>query len=371
MFVGFSHHASASETTYPLVLEPTSRPGASPKSLVETADGTLVSAGSSWSTAGAELQCYRSVDGGTTWTMAGLIALDPEHSTDLGDSALLTRKDGEILVAYRHNRYKGRPTQERHFSIQVASSKDAGLTWRHHSTVAQATGTTEGLWASFLLETEDGQLQCYYDDEVAPLEEGRTMHQWLTVRTWDPAREEWTSPTIVSRAHNRAHLSRDGMCTVVETSPGKLLCVFESVDVRFPHKGVLRSVTSEDGGATWSWQHEERPIIWRPADRTYNALAPWTIRLSSGALACVFVTDEDRATPDTPATGRLNQDVKAIYSFDDGKTWSKRPQMVADEHPCYLPGIVELRHGSHAGRVVVQYHSRWRWRVKFGSLPNE
>lgn len=354
------------ESRYPLKWEDTSRKGACPKSLVELRNGVLVSAESHWTSTGAELRSYRSSDCGTTWTAAGLIAADRERGTDLGDGAFLLRRDGELLVAYRHNYYRRRPAHERRFSIQIASSRDDGASWRHHSTVAESHGTTAGLWASFLFETKDGQLQCYYDDEVTPWREGYNRHQWLTMKTWDAARESWTSATTVSRAHDRKHLSRDGMCTVLEIAPEKLLCVFESVDVSPPHKGVLRKVTSEDNGGTWSWQKKERPIVWRPENPTYNALAPWTIRLRSGPLVCVFVTDEDRETPDIPATGRLNQDVKAVYSFDEGATWSKRPQTVSDEHPCYLPGLVQLKHGSERGRIVLQYHSAWTSRLKFG-----
>lgn len=186
------------------------------------------------------------------------------------------------------------------------------------------------------------------------------------MRTWDPASRTWGDPVTVSRAHDPRDLSRDGMPSVVETAPGHLLCVFESVDVEPPFKGVLRRVTSNDGGRTWSWTGAERPVVWRPPDRDFNALAPWMIRLSSGALLCVFVTDEDRPEPDTPSTGRLDQDVKAVYSRDGGETWSCCAQTVAAEPRCYLPGIVELTSRERRGQVLVQYASRNRLKIRFG-----
>jgi len=50
-----------------------------------------------------------------------------------------------------------------------------------------------------------------------------------------------------------------------------------------------------------------------------------------GTLCCVFVTDEDRPKPDIPATSILDEDVKAVYSFDNGKSWSKilKPLLVS------------------------------------------
>jgi hypothetical protein len=236
--------------------------------------------------------------------------------------------------------------------------------------VDESTGSRAGLWASFLFETRNGELQCYYDDEAAPAREGFHRHQWLTMRQWNATMGEWGERITVSRAHDSQHLSRDGMCSVVETAPGHLLCVFESVDTSQPHKGVLRSVSSSDAGATWSWQNTERPIVWRPADHLYNALAPWMIQLSSGPLLCVFVTDEDRATPDTPSTGKLDEDMKAIYSYNGGSMWSARPQLLA-KHPAYLPGVVELRQRNAAATettatVLLQYQSYWSAQVKRG-----
>jgi len=354
--------------SFPLTWAEPRRAGVAPKSIVELPNGALVTADTRRTSDSVQILCFRSLDSADTWTTAGVVASDPDRRTDLSDCALLVRKNGELLVSYRHNNYRGLQTEERRFSIYVARSHDGGLTWQKPEIVDDTRGTTAGLWASFLFETAEGQLQCYYDDEVTPWREGFRRHQWLTMKTWNPATERWTSPTTVSRAHNPSHLSRDGMCTVVETAPGKLLCVFESVDVEAPFHGVLRSSTSEDNGQTWSWHQRERPIVWRPEKRPFSALAPWTIRLSSGPLLCVFVTDEDRKVPDVPATGQLHMDVKAVYSYDRGETWSKLAQTVAAEHPNYLPGVVEITRGPRKGQVLLQYTRPFGGRyVRFGT----
>lgn len=359
-------HALALEE-FPLVWQSARLPGAAPKSVVETTAGVLVAAASRQTSGGATLVCCRSTDGGETWSRGGVIAVDPTPTTDLGDAALLCLRNGEILASYRHNHYRGLPAGQHDYSIRVARSGDGGLSWSPHSTVDSVSGISAGLWASYLVESSDGKLQCYYDDEATPWRENYRRHQWLTVRTWDGARNSWVRPVTVSRARDPRHLSRDGMCSVVETAPGRLLCVFESVDVVPPFRGVLRRVTSDDGGLTWSWAREDRPVVWRPADHTYNALAPWTIRLSSGTLLCVFVTDEDRPVPDVPSTSRLDEDVKAVYSHDDGKTWSPRPQTIAADHPCYLPGVVELKRGPRRGQVLLQYTSRRVPSIRYGT----
>src|SRR5262249_52889688 len=158
-----------------------------------------------------------------------------------------------------HNRYRAAHEKAPDYAIRVAVSEDAGRTWKAHSTVtAHAFATNEppskGLWAPSLFEAPDGRLQCYYDDEKTPLDAGFRGHQWLLMRTWNPASRIWENPVVVSRAHDPKDLSRDGMGTVVALSRNRLLCALESVQTTPPHAGVIRYVTSDDGGSTWSWR---------------------------------------------------------------------------------------------------------------------
>ncbi|MCX7018770.1 MAG: sialidase family protein [Candidatus Sumerlaeota bacterium] len=336
-------------------------PAAGAKALVQTADGALLTARSNHYTTGVEIAAYRSPppgDNGTSWAQAGIVARDNDSTADLGDSAMAVLKSGEVLCCFRRNNYRHRPVEEHSYAIELSASRDNGKTWRFHSTVMDSKGTTGGLWASFLLERSDGALQCYYDDEVTPWREGFARHQWAQMKTWAPDKRAWVNPVTVSRAHNPAHLSRDGMCSVVElpaASGGRLVCALESVKIDPPCKGNVRCVTSDDGGKTWSWQKEERRILYQPKDVNYNSLAPWMIRLSDGTLLCVFVTDEARATPDTPATARLDEDLKCVFSFDGGVTWSEKAQTISADHPCYLPGVIELTRGPLKGHVMVLY----------------
>lgn len=296
-----------------------------------------------------------SADVGRTWAEVGQVAEDVA-GTDLGDSHLLRLRSGKLMCSYRRNHVeRERPT----YAIEVAESADEGRTWTRHSVVARSEPETgrrpsRGLWSSFVLERGDGVLQCYYDDEETPFREGFPSHQWLTMRTWDEGKREWVDPVVVSRAHDAKHLSRDGMPSVIEFEGGRLLAVYESVRVERPHANVVRYVTSEDGGRTWSWQNRERGIVYGPRGE-YMALSPWAIRLGDGRVLCVFCTDEDREKPDVSGTPphRLNMDIKCVVSGDGGRTWSARGETVhAGGHRNYLPGAVEV---PTSGEVIVQF----------------
>jgi hypothetical protein len=230
--------------------------------------------------------------------------------------------------------------------------------------VAEAAGSAHGLWASDLFQRSDGTLQCYYDDEATPAREGLPGHQWLAMRTWDAAAGRWGDPVTVSRAHDPAALSRDGMPSVVELPGGRLLCCIESVQTEPPHAGLVRLVTSDDGGRTWSWQREERRVVYQPRNRAFNALAPWVVELPGGGLLCVFTTDEDRPAPGVAGTGRLYQDLKAVVSGDGGQTWSRRPVVLDRDYPVLFPGACLVAgYGREPATVLVQYHSLQRGTV--------
>jgi hypothetical protein len=289
----------------------------------------------------------------------GVVATD-SRATDLGDCHVIRLRDGRIWCSYRRNKLRaaGGPT----YAIEVAESVDEGRTWRPHSIVAESKPDTgrspsRGLWSSFILETRGGTLQCYYDDEDTPFRGGFRGHQWLVMRTWDAKGGSWVDPVVVSRARDEKHLSRDGMVSVVEfPDTGQLLALFESVEVRRPHANVVRSVTSDDGGKSWSWSKVEREVVYEPQKTgDFMALVPWVIRLSDGTLVCVFGTDEDRDTPDVSGTPprQMHLDIKSVTSRDGGHTWSRPAALVyGGTHRNYLPGVIER--SKRPGELVLQ-----------------
>ncbi|HSV73852.1 MAG TPA: sialidase family protein [Chthonomonadales bacterium] len=330
-------------------LEPALLPAEGAKGALALRDGSVLAVRTEPHEGGMAVVCFRSTDGGRSWSRMGIIARANEPDADIGDGCFLELRDGTLLHAYRDNRLHGRHAAAPTYAIRVAASTDGGRTWRPHSTVEESRpvgpGPSRGLWSSFLIETRSGALQCYYDDEYTPNAEGFRGHQWLRMRTWDPRDRAWVRPVTVSRAHRPEHLSRDGMATVIEVARGHLLCVFESVQTFAPHANVVRWVESRDGGRSWSWERTERGVVYEPRDRRFMALAPWVARMPSGALICVFVTDEDRATPDRSGTPPpyLNMDAKLVVSRDGGRTWSAPVTFYAETHRAYMPGIVPLK----------------------------
>lgn len=319
---------------------------------VQLASGEILVTRAVWRDGEHQVVCSRSSDGGHTWEELSMIARQAGHAT-VGDGHLLELPSGELLFSYRHNLLGETPTDEREYSIRVAISRDRGETWRPHSIVASSSHypveepeALRGLWSSFLFLGAGGALHCVYDDEDTPHREGLSRHQWLTMRTWDEGHQAWVRPVTVSRAHNPKHLSRDGMPSVALLPSGRLICAFETVQVEAPRANLIRYTTSDDGGETWSWQREERGLVFQARKPGFLAMSPWLIRLASGELICVFATDEDRDAPG--ASGRpppeYRMDVKHVVSTDDGKTWTPSAGTVFGEtHRNYMPGILELR----------------------------
>jgi hypothetical protein len=318
------------------------RPGPGPKGAAILPDGTILCARSVAAAGAVFVECMRSTDKARTWSKAGTIVTRPAGA-DLGDGCLIRMRDGRVLYSYRDNRVSGEAAE---YAVRVAVSADGGATWAPHSTVTSGSGATGGLWSSFLLETRAG-LQCYYDDERTPWQAGLARHQWLTMRTWDAASKSWVRPVTVSRAHDPAHLSRDGSAAIVELADGRLLCALESVDVRPPHCGVVMAVTSADGGKSWSWQNKERGLVYQPADTRFGAFCPWMVRVGPNRVVCVFGLNEGREKPIAPGTppGDLGLDVACVESDDGGRTWSKPKVVYAGAHRNALPGVFALPGG--------------------------
>ncbi len=339
-------------------------PAGGAKGAVELTNGDVLASRTAREEQGMRVICSRSRDAGRSWQVIATIVRDDDPQVDIGDGHLLQRANGQILYCHRHNKYRGQFSTRPSFSINVAASQDGGQTWVAHSTVERlefekGAPPSRGLWSSFLLERTDGTLQCYYDDENTPLVAGFPGHQWLRMKTWDAASSTWTEPVTVSRAFHPKHLSRDGMASVVELPGNRLFCALESCDVTPPHANVIRYVTSDDGGRTWSWCRRERDILFRSAEKNFMAVAPWLARLDDDLLVCVFATDEDREVPDKPATPvpKLNMDVKCVFSTDGGRSWSKQAQTVyADSHKSYMPGVLQLTRGPAAGSLIVFFH---------------
>ncbi|RYG24881.1 exo-alpha-sialidase [bacterium] len=310
------------------------RSAPAPKGGLVLPDGRVFVAGSRSTSGVRELVLHGSGDAGKSWKEVGVVTTDPSPQADLGDGNLVRLRDGRLLCVFRRNHHGSTPD----YAIEVAESRDGGRTWKKHSTVEavrpEGPGPSRGLWAPFLFVTRKGDIQCYYDDEHLPWKSGVSGHQWIVMKTWRGG--QWASPTVVARESEG--LSRDGMATVAETSPGRLLCVVEAVRAERPHAGVLRGFASSDVGRTWG----APSTVYAPKE-PFHAFAPSVIRVGK-SLVLAFATNEDRS--ETLPTGnppdKLRLDIKSIVSEDGGRTWSAPSLVFGSTHRSYLPSLVSL-----------------------------
>jgi hypothetical protein len=290
----------------------------------------------------SNLACWKSDDVGVTWKKVGSILVDPVPNADLGDGNLVRLANGHLLAVYRRNHTRGDFQVSPEYGIHVAESADNGKSWRLHSMVVQhrivRVSASRGYWAPFLFITQTGHLQCYYDDEFTPYQMGFHGHQWVEMKTFDPATELWADEVTVSRAPNPKELSRDGMATVVEPRSGHLVCALESVSTTAPIVGDIRQVDSDDGGRTWSWQSGRRPAIYQ-ANGAFHSFSPWLTQGPGKDIYCLFANDEDNG-PSQPAgtpAHRLHLDIKLLVSRDQGASWSQLALLYHGTGHNYLP----------------------------------
>jgi len=289
----------------------------------------------------ADVILVKGTPDGKTWTDGAVIASHPDSpGTDIGDGCLCV-VGNEIMFSYRDNQLRTNT-----FSIKVAHSTDGGKSWNPHSTVAMSSGARQGLWASHLFDLGDGRVLCTFDDEASPWKT-HPGHQWLTGVVWNAKSRVWDAPRTVSRAHNNAHLSRDGMPSVVRLDKSKLGCAFETVTTTPEHASQIMFVTSSDNGTHWSWETSERTVIYRSEKLRYAAYCPWLTQLSNGVLACVFTSNDRADTFDFPGTpaGMLHGDIMVSTSTDQGQTWSKAEVVYAGGNRNYMPQLLEVSPG--------------------------
>jgi arabinan endo-1,5-alpha-L-arabinosidase len=322
-------------------------------------DGRVLLTRTEPSGSGVRVLLSQSPDGGATWTPMSTI-VSAGADVDLGDGHLLRTRNGDLFYSYRENRSQGSLASVRSYAIRVARSTNGGTNWAWHSDVASSSAQgldpsiSGGLWSSYLLERSDGTLQCYYDDEWTPYTQGKINHQWVTMETWNPSANVWTNPVTVARAVQSDYLSRDGMVSVIETSPGQLLAVFESVADSAPYPNVLRAVRSTNGGASWSWTNGQSNLLYAARGTNHMALAPWIARQADGRIFCVFATDEDAAQPGIPGGNPAAMDLRlrGMLSADGGLSWSAPAPIDPLDRRAYLPGVLAMPDGSWLASFV-------------------
>ncbi|WP_432797455.1 sialidase family protein [Poriferisphaera sp. WC338] len=324
------------------------------KGFVALRNGNIISVETNPTDTGPAIKCWLSTDQGKTWQDLGTITT-AEHHVDLGDSVMIELQNGDLLVSYRRNRYRGDYQNNPEFNIETSISHDGGKTWSFHSTVAKSKPGKpgQGLWASTLHQRKNGTIQCYFDDEDTPYKKGYQGHQWVTMRTWNPTKKAWVKPVTVARTPNPKNLSRDGMPSITEWPSGRMMAVFEAVDPNPPHANLIAATFSTNGGKTWNWK-KRRTIIHGGAPSKHLSISPWTARFGN-TVVCVFATDEDRPSPGVSGTPvhKLSMDLKYAYTTNRGKTWSDVKTLYNQSGNIYKPSIAILPDGSSHNMLVM------------------
>lgn len=311
----------------------------------ELADGTLLATFDHPIPGGRAIGGVRSSDHGRTWGQYTRIAEDTGR-VDLSNAFPLQLPNGTILVACRHHRLN-----DRAFGLEVYASSDSGKTWQLRSTMAR--GST-GLWEPFLFQPSAGVLQAYYASE-----EGIHPDQRIEMKVSKDGGQTWGQPITVARKTG----SRDGMPGVVRLKNGDLLACFEASDTP-PFGFVIRSVRSQDQGASWS---AERELVYRPANSArarWSAGAPYLVVRPDGRLLASFQTDEDvayaegdpRRDPAHPRYAYTRQaTLKYVASRDEGRSWSRPTRLAGGPTDTATWGsLYVLRDGRVLGLIGLQ-----------------
>ena len=188
--------------------------------------------------------------------------------------------EGKVYLSYRAT---GKQSDGYYTSLQVSVSEDFGLTWSHHSTIAENVnkeGNTRGVWEP-CLGNMNGKLTVMFADER------NTGLQNICQMHWDAANGKWTGLRIVSNGQN--HNSRDGMPVWINLSEGGYALVIESSRYGGTYPFIIQLLYSADG-KTWG-----APVdVYIPTSTGSKAGAPGIIELPTGQIVISFQTDEDQ-----------------------------------------------------------------------------
>lgn len=272
--------------------------------LAELSDGTILAAYS----AGAYIYVSRSTDGGLTFGSRVQVTNSQYYTVDgfsCTNAEIIVLGNGDILVAY-----DARNRADSSYSIRVNISHDNGVSWEHHSTVAEVTSKAGGgFWEPFLF-VADGELYVYYCNSICGIDTGKAYidgfgavridsifpgfpipstngtAQHVMVQKWNEKASTWGNPVIAS--DGASHNSRDGMMVVTEMADGNYAMVIESTMHRNDadkRSFVIQMMFSKDA-VNWTSPVD---VFISPGYGTY-AGAPYVVTLPDGRLAVSYQT---------------------------------------------------------------------------------
>lgn len=249
--------------------------------MYELADGTLLY--------GIDGYCFRSVDGGTTWSDGVSYKVNDYVENENGEkfpltvanTAFIQLEDGTLLVGYRAIGYADSTEKIYYTKLQVSQSIDGGLTWSFHSIICEYyddNGNFRGVWEPHFGYL-NGILTCFYANDSYDV-----VGQYQNIEYLQWIDDEWTNRTVVCDGDK--HSSRDGMPVWMQLSTGEYVCVIEGW-AEGTTKMCIKLLYSEDG-ISWT----EPVTIFDGEDDYQYAGAPYIVELSDGRLLISFQSNE-------------------------------------------------------------------------------
>lgn len=285
------------------------------------------------------------------WRQQGVV-VSCDDGLEYGDAHILHVPGSDIcFCAFRIHNCK--PDKEFEWQVAVCRSADMGVTWDFDSVIDTSSPGGPFVGAPFLLTNSQGNMQVYYDNELAPSCMCCEGYQWLTLKErasgftgdWGPLRHVLDPGTIhLIESGQKPGLLRDGMASVVRTDGDGIMVILETVDTEPPHQNVVKGQCSPDNGLTWGLRFQVYKGRQSETGGFFSAYNPWVCREQAGPTYVAFCTDEDFPEPPDPSCTPVHErrsHVKIVKSLspDSFESWSEAAIICNDCDSLYNPGI--------------------------------
>lgn len=286
-----------------------------------------------------EVWIYTSHNGGRTWPWNRRFPKVSDNIFRHSDPVVVARDDGRIYVASLAS--GDEPTKENH-GLFITWSDNDGVTWHDAVTVT-------------------AQQETVFDDKewLAIDQSGRSPYYHRMYIAWRPAgfRELWSTFSV------------DGGLTWADPIPaveGELQSAFLVIDsngrvllfyiepLKHDALGVIRFVTSDDGGETWS-EPEFVAAIRQPKsplndyDR-FRVFSIISVAIDPDRPDYMYVVWTDARDVETNGS-----DVMLTYSHDGGERWNRAQRLSTEPEGRVRDDFLPVIHVGARGRV----HAFW------------
>ncbi|MCM1347892.1 MAG: glycoside hydrolase [Firmicutes bacterium] len=283
--------------------------------IVTAADGSLVALADKRGSSINDLPntisvvAKRSTDNGRTWSSAVTIAQgNSSTGKTYGDPAVvLDRNTGKLVAVFSGDKGFFGSTPTNRAGFYVSTSSDNGLTWTEPRAITNQIYQSNWYGAfcasGSLLQTADGKLMFVANTRTTAAQSVTDVYEFVCCSS--DGGETWSvlNPSGRTPAAGNGNESK-----LVETSDGTLIMSIRSANNR-------RFAKSTDGGYTWG-----------EAEAMTQLIEPDC----NGDIIVYPSTDgQTRMLHSLPSHPVNRRDVSVYLSYDEGKTWPVKKQLVS------------------------------------------